>query len=143
MALNLASMLSGPASQGLGAYAKSAIGPGGASGNPAARNLQGEAAGLVRTDPLHYSAEGRLGIPAASEEPSVSSFQAAMLRAMDGVNASQMKSSELTQKMLTDPDSVDAQDVTISMAEANMSLNLARTIMTRVVTAWKDIINTR
>jgi flagellar hook-basal body complex protein FliE len=143
MALNIASMLSGPGAQGLGAYGQLGGVPAGG-----AKNLAGETARLVRTDPMHYSADGKLGLAdgqggADGGAPSAASFQAAMLRAMDGVNSSQMKSTELTQRMLTDPESVDAQDVTISMAEANMSLNLARTIMTRVVTAWKDIINTR
>jgi flagellar hook-basal body complex protein FliE len=45
--------------------------------------------------------------------------------------------------MLVDPDSVDAHDVTIAMAKANMSLNITRTVLDRVVRGWKDIINTR
>ena len=71
------------------------------------------------------------------------SFEQALLKAMDGVSGSQNKSDDLLQKMVADPNSVDAQDVTIAMAEANMSLNLAKTIMSRIVTAWKDVINTR
>ena len=71
------------------------------------------------------------------------SFEQALLKAMDGVSASQNKSDDLLQKVVADPNSVDAQDVTIAMAEANMSLNLAKTILSRVVTAWKDVINTR
>jgi flagellar hook-basal body complex protein FliE len=71
------------------------------------------------------------------------SFEQALLKAIDGVSASQGKSDSLLQQVVANPDSVDAQDVTIAMAEANMSLNLAKTIMSRVVTAWKDIINTR
>jgi flagellar hook-basal body complex protein FliE len=71
------------------------------------------------------------------------SFEKALLKAMDGVSDSQAKSDDLLQRVVADPDSVDAQDVTIAMAEANMSLNLAKTIMSRIVTAWKDVINTR
>jgi flagellar hook-basal body complex protein FliE len=29
------------------------------------------------------------------------------------------------------------------MAEANLSLNIARTVMDRVVRGWKEVINTR
>ena len=36
--------------------------------------------------------------------------------------------------MLVDPDSVDAHDVTIAMAKANLSLNITRTVLDRVVT---------
>ena len=71
------------------------------------------------------------------------SFEHALLKAMDGVSASQNKSDNLLQQVVADPNSVDAQDVTIAMAEANMSLNLAKTILSRIVTAWKDVINTR
>jgi flagellar hook-basal body complex protein FliE len=71
------------------------------------------------------------------------SFERALLKAMDGVSDSQTKSDDLLKRVVADPDSVDAQDVTIAMAEANMSLNLAKTILSRIVTAWKDVINTR
>jgi flagellar hook-basal body complex protein FliE len=86
----------------------------------------------------------RAGVAGAKAGASASgSFEQAMLKALDGVSASQNKSDGLLQKVVADPDSVDAQDVTIAMAEANMSLNLAKTILSRVVTAWKDVINTR
>jgi flagellar hook-basal body complex protein FliE len=76
-------------------------------------------------------------------EAKPASFEQALLKAMDGVSGSQNKSDDLLQRIVADPNSVDAQDVTIAMAEANMSLNLAKTIMSRIVTAWKDVINTR
>jgi flagellar hook-basal body complex protein FliE len=72
-----------------------------------------------------------------------SSFEDALLKAMDGVNASQATSTDILQRMSVDPESVDVQDVTIAMAEANMSLNLAKTILSRIVTAWKEVINIR
>jgi len=113
---------------------------------------------LVRTDASHYSADGSGGLLeglssadfsvaglAAGKSGSTdgSSFEQALLKALDGVSASQAKSDDILTKMVVDPDSVDVQDVTIAMAEANMSLNLAKTILSRVVTAWKDVINTR
>jgi len=113
---------------------------------------------LARTNPMHYTADGLTGplgggdavnpaststkAPSAGAK-SAASFEDALLKAMDGVNASQNKSEDMVQQMLVEPDSVDAQDVTIAMAEANMTLNIARTILSRVVTAWKDVINTR
>jgi flagellar hook-basal body complex protein FliE len=95
---------------------------------------------------MHYTANGVAGILDGAEESGSSSgtsFQDALLKAMDGVSSSQTKSDNLLQKVVADPNSVDAQDVTIAMAEANMSLNLAKTILSRIVTAWKDVINTR
>ena len=117
-------------------------------------NSASKLAELARTNPMHYTASGAAGVlnggrgdggvPAASGAAGKgASFQDALLKAMDGVSASQNKGDDLLQKVVADPDSVDAQDVTISMAEANMSLNLAKTILSRIVTAWKDVINTR
>lgn len=107
--------------------------------------VTGDLVSLARTNPLHYTANGTLEAEQKpkSSDSSIGSFGDAMLKAMDGVNADQAKSTDLVQQMLVDPDSVDAHDVTIAMAEASLSLNLARTIMSRVVTAWKDVINTR
>ncbi len=71
------------------------------------------------------------------------SFQDALLKAIDGVNADQQKTSGLIQQMVVAPDTVNAHDVTIAMAEANLSLNLAKTILNRIVTGWKEVINSR
>ena len=71
------------------------------------------------------------------------SFEKAMLQALDSVNSDQNQSTDLMQTMITDPESVDPHDVTIAMAKANLSLNIARTVLSRVVQDWKEIINTR
>jgi flagellar hook-basal body complex protein FliE len=116
---------------------------------------------LVRTNESHYTVNGESELlsgissgdftvaslagskPRSGEAASASSFENALLKALDGVSASQAKSDDILTKMVVDPDSVDVQDVTIAMAEANLSLNLAKTILSRIVTAWKDVINTR
>jgi flagellar hook-basal body complex protein FliE len=105
--------------------------------------VAGDLVQLARTNPLHYTANGRIGSDAKSAGGEGSDFQTAMLKALDGVNADQNKSNDLIQQMIVDPESVDAHEVTVSMAEANLSLNLAKTLLSRVVTAWKDVINTR
>lgn len=112
----------------------------------------GAPARLARTNPMHYTAEGLTGPLTASDSldkpagpPATSSaaFENSLLKAIDGVNAAQVKSDQKVQDMLVNPGTVDVQDVTIAMAEANMSLNIARTVLSRVVTAWRDVINTR
>jgi flagellar hook-basal body complex protein FliE len=120
-----------------------------------APNSAAKLAELARMNPMHYTANGAAGVmngslgedegglPVGGDAAKAASFQDALLKAMDGVSASQNKSDDLLQRVVADPDSVDAQDVTIAMAEANMSLNLAKTILSRIVTAWKDVINTR
>lgn len=101
---------------------------------------------LARTNPLHYTASGKSGSPLGMEKVQAggtASFEQAMFKALDGINADQAESNNLIEQMLVDPESVDAHQVTISMAEASLSLNLAKTIMSRVVSAWKDVINIR
>jgi flagellar hook-basal body complex protein FliE len=83
---------------------------------------------------------GKIGTEAVTR---TGSFEDAMLKALDSVNADQKVSSELMLAAVTDPDSVDAHDVTTAMAKANLSLNIARTVLDRVVRGWKEVINTR
>jgi flagellar hook-basal body complex protein FliE len=95
---------------------------------------------MARTSPLHYTSSGQLGGAEAEAKPS---FEDALLKAMEGVNSYQNENTSIVQQMLVDPDSVDAHEVTIAMSKANMSLNIARTVLSRVVQAWRDVINTR
>ncbi|MDR2536090.1 MAG: flagellar hook-basal body complex protein FliE [Treponema sp.] len=71
------------------------------------------------------------------------SFEDAMLRALDTVSADQNKASAIIQTAITDPDSVDIHDVTIAQAKASMSLNITRTVLSRLVQGWRDLVNIR
>jgi flagellar hook-basal body complex protein FliE len=70
-------------------------------------------------------------------------FEDTMLQALDKVSAYQQTSSDLAQKAITDPGSVDIHDITIAQAEAGMALNITRNVLNRIVQGWRDIINTR
>jgi len=94
----------------------------------------------LRSDPRHFDVNGNMG-PVGSERKA--SFQDAMVTAMEGVNADQIKATDLYQKMITDPNSVDVHDVTLAGAEAQMSLNLAKNVIERGLQAYRDIINMR
>jgi flagellar hook-basal body complex protein FliE len=50
---------------------------------------------------------------------------------------------ELSQKAITDPDSVDPQDVMLSLAQANMSLNMTKGVLDRVVRAYRELTGAR
>ncbi len=82
---------------------------------------------------------------ATSVSPSnqVKSFQDYLLEAVNTVNNQQLEVSSLQEKLITDPDSVDVHDVTIAMSKARMSLNLAQTVIDRLVTSWNEISTTR
>jgi flagellar hook-basal body complex protein FliE len=70
-------------------------------------------------------------------------FEQAMLQALDKVSGAQQFTSGLEQQAIIDPDSVDIHDITIAQAEAGMSLNITRNILSRLVQGWRDLINTR
>ena len=70
-------------------------------------------------------------------------FSNAMLSALDNVSAYQHFASAMNQSAFLDPDSVDPHDITVAQAQANMSLNITRNVLNRVVQSWRDLINTR
>ena len=67
------------------------------------------------------------------------SFESYILEAVDAVNEKQLDVSGVEQKLITDPDSV----VTTAMAKAQMSLNLAQTVIDRLLTGWSELQTTR
>ncbi len=72
-----------------------------------------------------------------------SSFDSYLIDAVTSMNDKQMMASDISEQVILDPDSVDVHDVTIAMAEANLSLTMANTIISRLTTAWSEITTTR
>lgn len=72
-----------------------------------------------------------------------SSFSEYLLQALQTMNNQQADVSDLRQKVITEPDSVDLHDVTIAMSKARMSLNLAQSVIDRIVSGWSEITTTR
>ena len=71
------------------------------------------------------------------------SFQSYLLDALESVNTQQLDVTKVQEKLITDPDDVNVADVTIAMAKARMSLNLAQTVIDRLVSGWNEITTTR
>ena len=71
------------------------------------------------------------------------SFQSYLLDALESVNNQQLDVNKVQEKLITDPDDVNVADVTIAMAKARMSLNLAQTVIDRLVSGWNEITTTR
>jgi Flagellar hook-basal body protein len=109
---------------------------------------------MTRTDPAH-TGTSKLSdiagapfndIPSAAEKGTGKTqlnFEDYLLNAMNSMNSQQTSVASLEQQVLTDPDSVDPQDVTVAMAKARMSLNLAQTVIDRIVTGWNEVTTTR
>ncbi len=70
-------------------------------------------------------------------------FENYLLDAVKYVNGKQQESTAIGEQLIVDPDSVDIHDVTIAMAEANLSLSLAQNVIDRLTKAWTEVTTTR
>ena len=106
-----------------------------------ASGLSGHVVELARTDPRHLTSSltPKTSKPEGPEE----GFGRALAAALGQVNDLQTRSMTMAQAMVTDPDSVDIHDVTIALAEANLSLSMTKAIMDRAIRAYQEIINVR
>lgn len=71
------------------------------------------------------------------------SFSNVLMDSLNEVNKAQIDSGAITEAYLLDPDSVEAHDVTIAMAKANMTLNVTKSIVDKAVKSYKEIISLR
>jgi len=81
--------------------------------------------------------------PGGPAEQAESSFGNMFLQAMGQVNQQQLRAQDLSQALITDPESVDIHDVTIALAEANLSLSMAKAVIDRAIRAYREIVNIR
>ena len=107
---------------------------------------------MVRANESHYGIGGitslndikdKTGLLHTTEKEGKKTFQDYLLDAMETVNNQQLEVDCLSEKIMTNPDEVDIHDVTIAMSKARMSLNLAQTVIDRLVTDWNEITTTR
>lgn len=102
---------------------------------------------LTRTETAH-TGKTQLGLVQENSaknaiSKNAASFEDYLVEAFQKMNDQQVEVSDLQQKVITDPDSVDLHDVTIAMAKARMSLNLAQSVIDRIVSGWSEITTTR
>lgn len=105
---------------------------------------------MTRTHPAHVgraelsdiSGAPMAAIPSAArqaQEKKRASFSEYLMEAMQTMNNQQLDVTNLEKQLITNPNSVDIEDVTIAMAKARMSLNLAQTVIDSMISGWNDI----
>ncbi len=99
-------------------------------------NALGHVVRMNLTNPGHLDSDGKAG---GAEEKNQNGFGNLMAQAIGRVSDRQINASELFERMITHPDEVEPHDVTIAMAQAEMSLNLTKAIVDRAVKAYQDI----
>ena len=104
----------------------------------------GDIVKLARTNPLHRAGAGEQAEAARQAGAGVEQkFADLLMGALGGVNDSQLKAMSLSQKMVTDPNSVNVEDVTIALADANLAISMTKAIVDRALAAYREIINIR
>lgn len=102
--------------------------------------VTGQVINLVKTNPLHL--DSALARQPQTKGPE-GSFGDVLLKAFNDVNDLQSNADKLSTQMITNPESVSVQDVMISLAESGLAIDMAKTIVNRAITAYKDLINVR
>ncbi len=109
------------------------------------QSLTSNAPGLSPIEKIHRAEKSTeaASIQPAAQTGQSNSFQSYLLDALSTVNSHQMDVTAVQEKLITNPDEVDVHDVTIAMAKARQSLNLAQTVIDRLVSGWNEITTTR
>ena len=100
--------------------------------------------------PMRVTHSSHIGAPQtqrkggeASRDDFVSGFAGALKDAFYKVNDLQLQSDELTKALAVRPETVDVHDVTIAAEKARMALLFTKSIVDRVIQAYKELINVR
>ena len=101
---------------------------------------QGDIVPLVATNPKHF---GNMIKRKKENQDFVSDFANAIKDALYKVNNLQRTSDELTKALAVRPDTVDIHDVTIAAEKAKMSLMFTKSIVDRIVQAYRELKNLR
>jgi flagellar hook-basal body complex protein FliE len=102
----------------------------------------GDVVKLARTNPLHLAGAGE-STAAPARGDAEQKFGTLLMGALGSVNSSQLKAMDLSRAMVTDPSSVNVEDVTIALADANLALSMTKAIVDRALAAYREIINVR
>jgi flagellar hook-basal body complex protein FliE len=104
-----------------------------------ATQVSGHEFALLRTDPRHIA--GSLDTPPSGSQQGT--FASMLLDSLDSVNAQQQTADVLAVQAAIDPESVDPHDVTIAAAQAQLSLSITKSVVDRVIQAYREIQNVR
>jgi flagellar hook-basal body complex protein FliE len=99
----------------------------------------GDKVSIKVTDSRHYGDKSEIESPDNFAE----TFSNALQKSLEKVNDLQVQADDLTQKMVFNPNSVDAHEVMIAAEKARMSLTFTKTIADGVIKAYRDLSNLR
>ena len=103
-----------------------------------ALDVAGDTVNLAKTHMAHLG-----GVDDILESGKNGDFSALLMKALNGVNQLQLEGESLSTQMITNPDSVDAHDVTIALSKANLAVSMTKAVADRALQAYSTIINMR
>ncbi len=110
-----------------------------------AQQVSGHELVLARTDSRHFT--GRLdpesGTAAQGSSAQGGTFASLLLDSLNSVNDQQQTADQLSVQAAVDPESVNTHDVSIAAAKANLSLSITKSVVDRVIQAYREIQNVR
>ncbi len=71
------------------------------------------------------------------------SFATLLRNAFYDLNSVELRKDNMMQQFIVDPNSVNIEDLTISLAKAELSFGFARSVAEKVISAYREISNLR
>lgn len=109
------------------------------SGKPYSLSPLGDKVSVKMSDSRHYGDKSQVHSPDDVAE----SFADVFKKSLEKVNDQQVTADELTQKLVFDPNSVDAHDVMIAAEKARISLTFTKTLADGFVRAYRELTSLR
>jgi len=104
------------------------------------QQVTGHIVEMARTNERHLNADGSQP-PLNTKENG--SFGNMVLDALNGVNSLEQNSSNMAEKLITDPENTDVHDVTIAMAKANMGMSITKAVVDKALRSYQEIMSIR
>lgn len=92
---------------------------------------------LKTTNPKHIGLENQV----KGDNDPVPNFSEALSKAFDKVNNLEINAQNMQLKMATEPESVNAHDVSIAQTQAELALSFAKSISTRLISSFNELTN--
>jgi len=100
---------------------------------------KGEGIKINTTNDLHFGNTSKI----QSTEDISESFSEVLKKSLEKVNDTQVVADDLTQKMIYNPNSVEAHEVMIAAEKARISLTFTKTVVDGIVRAYRELSNLR
>ena len=115
-----------------------------------AQQVSGHELVLARTDSRHFTGrldpessattEGAVGQGSSAQG---GTFASLLFDSLNSVNDQQQTADQLAVQAVVDPESVNSHDVSVAAAKANLSLSITKSVVDRVIQAYREIQNVR